>query len=46
MANTSAIWQPAAHTIYHLLAVQLVPYKKAKLLMKKASEFSGKKVSS
>ena len=28
MANTSAIWQQAAHTTYHLLAVQQEPYKK------------------
>ena len=30
MANTSAIWQQAAHTTYnyHLLAAQQEPYKK------------------
>ena len=29
MANTSAIWQQAAHTIYyHLLAAQQEPHKK------------------
>ena len=30
MANTSSIWQQAAHTTYHhLLAAQQEPYKKA-----------------
>ena len=29
MANTSAIWQQAAHTNYHLLGAQQEPYKKA-----------------
>ena len=28
MANTSAIWQQAAHTTYQLLAAQQEPYKK------------------
>ena len=27
MANTSAIWQQAAHTNYHLLAAQQEPYE-------------------
>jgi len=34
MANTSAIWQQAAHTTCHLLAAQQAPYKQAQLLAK------------
>ena len=40
MANTSAIWQQAAHTTYyHHLAQEL--YKRAYLLTKNIEEFSG-----
>ena len=28
MPNTSAVWQQAVHTAYHLLAAQQEPYKK------------------
>ena len=36
MANSSAIWQQAAHTTYHhLLAAQQEPYEKAQLLKEK-----------
>ena len=39
MANTSAIWQQAAPTNYHLLAAQQEPYKKAESLMKNIGVF-------
>ena len=42
-ANTSAIWQHAAHTTDQLLlAAKQESYKKAYLLMKNIEEFSGK----
>ena len=42
MANTSIIWQQAAHTTYyHLLAEEL--YKGAYLLTKNIEEFSEEK---
>ena len=44
-ANTSAIWQHAAHTTDQLLiAAKQEPYKKAYLLTKNIEEFSGKKL--
>ena len=43
MANTSAIWQRAAHTtFYHLLAAQQKPHQEANSEQKK-NEFWGKK---
>ena len=41
MANTSAIWQRAAHTIYHLQAAQQEPHQEANSEQKKLS-FGGK----
>ena len=44
-ANTSAIWQHAAHTTDQLtffLTAKQEPYKKAYLLTKNMEEFSGK----
>ena len=42
MANTSIIWQQAAHTTNcYLLAAQQEPYKNVKLLVKNVGEFSG-----
>ena len=42
-ANTSAIWQHAAHTTdQFLLAAKQEAYKKAYLLTKNIEEFSGK----
>ena len=42
-ANTSAIWQHAAHTTDQLLlAAKQEPYKKAYLLMKNIEEFQEK----
>ena len=43
-ANTSAIWQHAAHTPTNLLflAAKQEPYKKAYLFVKNIDEFSGK----
>ena len=44
-ANTSAIWQHAAHTTDQLLlAAKQEPYKKAYLLTNNIEEFSGKKL--
>ena len=44
-ANTSAIWQHAAHTTDQLLlAAKQEPYKKAYLLSNNIEEFSGKKL--
>ena len=45
MANTSAIWQQAAPTNYHLLAAQQEPYKKAYPLTKNIWSFLGEKES-
>ena len=44
IANTSIIWQHAAHTTdhSHLLTAEQEPYKKAYLLTKNIEEFSGK----
>ena len=43
-ANTSAIWQHAAHTTDQLIirAAKQEPYKKDDLLTKNIEEFSGK----
>ena len=42
-ANTSVIWQHAAHTTnLLLLSARHEPYKKAYFLMKNIEEFSGK----
>ena len=41
-ANTSVIWQHAAHTTDQLLTAKQKPYKKAYLLTKNSEEFSGK----
>ena len=35
MHNTSATWQQAAHTTYHILAAQQEPYRKVWVLIKK-----------
>ena len=40
MADTSAIWQQAVHTNYHLLAAQQEPYKNAHISTEINAEFN------